>query len=135
MDSSQIPTLAVGLLALVASVVMAWRAASRQGEVPDPDKPRQYRRFTRRRFVMSGLVGLVGIALIVGALIPRAWCEKHPLDITILWLGVIAVLVVLLALCVADIYAVLRDQISAHYRSDHWTAPDAKPGPKGKPRG
>ncbi len=134
MDSLQTPTLAVGLLALAASVVMVWRVAGRQRAVPEAEKPRQFRRFTRRRLVMSALVGLVGVALVASTFLSRDWYVAHPLDITIFWLGVIAALIVLLGLCVADVYAVLYDQISAHYKSENWTDVTGKTGPKAKPR-
>ena len=120
MDSSQTTTLAVGVLALVASVVMAWRAVARQRAVRAQDKERQKRRFTRRRLVMSALVALVGVALTASAFFTPKWCAAHPRDVTYFWLGVIGALIVLLALAVADAFAVLNEQIVAHYKSENW---------------
>lgn len=135
MNFSQTPTLAVGLVALVASAVMFWRAARRQREVPGEEKARQFRRFTRRRFVMSILVGLVGAGLVASTPVSSDWCARHPLDVTVFWLGVIVALVVLLALAVADVYAVLYAQFAAHCKSANWAPPKDQHRPGEKPRG
>ena len=123
MDLTEQATVVVSILALSASGIMAWRALHRQRTVPGDEKPRQFRRFTRRRVVMATLMGLVGVALPVGIFLLKDWGVRHPGDWAVFWLGVVTLLLVLMGLAVADIYAVLFAKVSEHYQSDNWQKP------------
>ena len=128
MDFWEKATVAVSVVTLAASGVMAWRAIRRQRQVPDAEKPRQFRRFTRRRLLMSALVAVAGLALLLGSTVFHGWLIDHPRDFTVFWIGVILLLFVLLGLAVADVYAVLHAQISAHYSSENWEATKTQRG-------
>ena len=125
MDSSEQAALAVSLVAMAAAGAMAWRTLRRQRQVPPDQRARQMRRFTRRRIIMSVVLGVVGLALLWDALALDAWFKRPPphlVEFTTFWVGIIAALLLLLGLAIADIYAVLFAQISEHYRKDHWKA-------------
>ena len=118
MDFTQVSTLVVSALSLVASVVMAWRALRRQTRVPAERKDRQFRRFTKRRLIMSALVAAVGVMLPFGVFLPEDYVRRHATGFTWFWLAVIGILLGLAGLAVADAYAVLYAQLSEHFKRD-----------------
>lgn len=132
MDFTEQATVVVSILALSAATIMAWRALHRQRVVPGSEKPRQFRRFTRRRVVMATLMALVGIALPVGIFLLKDWGLRHPGDWAVFWLGVVTLLLVLMGLAVADIYAVLFAKISEHYSSENWGKTKTRGGMRGE---
>ena len=125
MDFTEQVTVVVSILALAAAGVMGWRTIRRQREVPEEEKARQFRRFTRRRLAMCAILAVVGVALPIGIFLLRdkGWAVRHAGDLTVFWLGLIVLLFVLLGLAVADVYAVLYAKVSEHYQSDHWRTP------------
>ncbi len=123
MDGSEQATLAVSLITLAAAGAMAWRAIHRQKQVPLEERPRQMRRFTRRRIIMSVILAVVGFALLWDAMGLDAWFRLHPartLEFTTFWMAIIVLLLFLLGLAVADVYAVLFAQITEHYKRENW---------------
>ena len=99
----------VGLLLILAAAcfvrwhVRAWRALAARARGMDPAELDFRRRQLRRRTQTSGMLGLVGIAMLVGRLL-IVW-RAHPTLILLFWGGVVLLVLWLGLLAVADMVA------------------------------
>jgi len=99
----------VGSLLILAAAcfvrwhVSAWRALAARARQMDPTELDFRRRQLRRRTQTSGMLGLVGIAMLVGRLL-IVW-RAHPTLILLFWGGVVLLVLWLGLLAIADMAA------------------------------
>ena len=106
MEMELLPALMLGLLllaaaaGLIASHVRTWhRARGNELESVEQDyRRRQY----RRRLQASGMIGLVGILLPLGTLIPL---QLHPSLFVFFWFGVMLLTVWIMLLALGDMFS------------------------------
>jgi len=103
---SYLPSIAVAVVLGIASAsligwhVLAWKAV--QGaEVDQRERDFRYRQY-RRRMQTSAMLGILGVAVLVGQLL-LDWLS--PLFLLIYWLGVVALVLWVVVLAVADMVA------------------------------
>jgi hypothetical protein len=96
-------------LALVTWHIVEWRAWEKA--TPD-DRERKFawRRF-RRRIQASGMLGLIGASILIGA---SGWIMNKPLLVAFYWTGILVMLVWVMLLAVGDAISSRR-----FFRAEH----------------
>jgi len=123
MDGTQIATLVVSAVTLVAGGMTIWRAIRRRrlslATGKDPLRPH---RFAKRRIIMGILMVVVAVLLYLGVFVLYDDFVRHPAWIGWYWLAVIVLLLWLGGLALFDMVQVMFS---------HYDAYRAKPPKKG----